>query len=141
MTAETVTIQVPQSLYRRLERLATLTRRPLESLVEQTLSSSLPPLPDDLPSAARDSMLALESLSDVDLWSTMRATFPKTDLEQWEELRERRKARIITADEQTILDGLTQEADLLMLRKAYAAVLLKWRGHSLPSLTDLEAQS
>ena len=29
---------------------------------------------------------------------------------------------------------------LLSLRKAYAAVLLKWRGHRLPALTELTTQ-
>lgn len=140
MTAETATIHVPQSLYHRLERLATLTQRPLESLVEQTLLSSLPPLPDDLPSDARDALLALESLNDADLWNILRTTISKTDLEQWDELRERRQAGLITADEQIVHDQLTQTADLLTLRKAYAAVLLKWRGHRIPSLADFEAQ-
>ena len=41
---------------------------------------------------------------------------------------------------QRTIDRLAQEADLLALRKAYAAVLLKWRGHRLPSLAELEAQ-
>jgi hypothetical protein len=35
---------------------------------------------------------------------------------------------------------LRQKADQLMLRKAYAYVLLKWRGHRLPTLAELEAQ-
>src|SRR6266545_111576 len=96
MTTETIPIQVPEALYRRLERLAALTHRPVESLVVQTLSSSIPPLPDDLPPPTRDA--------------------------------------------QTSLDRLTQDADLRTLRKAYAAVLLKWRGHRLPTLADLEAQ-
>ena len=54
-------------------------------------------------------------------------------------LREKRRAGTITETEQTALDQLTQEADLLTLRKAYAAVLLKWRGYKLPSLATLES--
>ena len=53
MSAETVSVQVPRSLYVRLERLAQITNRPLESLVEQTLASAIPALPDDLPTATR----------------------------------------------------------------------------------------
>lgn len=64
MTAETVTIQVPQPLYARLERLARLTRRPVESLIAQPLSTSLPLLPDDLSAEQRGALLALESLPD-----------------------------------------------------------------------------
>ncbi len=39
------------------------------------------------------------------------------------------------------LDQLVQEADLRTLRKAYDGVLLKWRGHRLPTLAELSAES
>jgi hypothetical protein len=137
---ETVAIQVPQTLYHRLERLAALTGRPLESLVAQTLSSTIPPLPDDLPAVMRDALIALENLSDNELWQVMHRSFPDDQYQQFEDLREKRRAGTITEVEQNLLDQLTQEADLLTLQKAYAAVLLKWRGHKLPSLAGLESQ-
>lgn len=140
MTTETVTIQVPEILYRRLERLAALTHRPVESLVVQTLSSSIPPLPDDLPAPTRDALTALEDLSDDELWQLVRGTFPETEYKQLAALREQRRAGTITPEAQATLERLSQEADLLTLRKAYAAVLLKWRGHRLPALADLAAQ-
>src|SRR5215475_10516071 len=100
MTTETIPIQVPEALYRRLERLAALTHRPVESLVVQTLSSSIPPLPDDLPSPTRDALTALEGLSDDELWQVVRSTFPEAQYEQFVELRERRRATTMTSDEQ-----------------------------------------
>ena len=54
MTTDTVAIRFPQPLYRRLDRLAPLTQRRLESLIVQPLSPTPPPLPDDLPAAQRD---------------------------------------------------------------------------------------
>jgi len=140
MTTETIPIQVPEALYRRLERLAALTHRPVESLVVQTLSSSIPPLPDDLPSPTRDALTALEGLSDDELWQVVRSTFPEAQYEQFVELREQRRVGMIMPDQQTTLDSLSREADLLSLRKAYAAVLLKWRGYRLPALAEFEAQ-
>ena len=139
MSAETVAIHVPEAIYRRLERLAALSGRPLESLVVQTLSSSLPPLPDDLSPVARDALVALERRSAAELQDTMRATFPQDRYDQFVDLREKQRAGALTADERTALDRLQHEADLLPLRKAYAAVLLKWRGHRIPSLAALEA--
>ena len=141
MVADTVAIQVPQPLYRRLERLAELTQRPLESLIVQTLSSTIPLLPDDLPPATRDSLLALEHLSDDELWRVARMVFPEEQYAQFDALRERRRAGSITEPEQVTLDHLFQESDLLILRKAYAAVLLKWREHRLPTLAELETQA
>ncbi len=46
MSTDTVAVLVPAPLYQRLARLAALTKRPLESLVAQTLSAGLPPLPE-----------------------------------------------------------------------------------------------
>jgi hypothetical protein len=141
MTTETMTIQVPELLYRRLERLAALSGRPLDSLITQTLSANIPPLPDDLPAPTRDALTALEALNDDDLWLMVRSSIPDAEYEQFTELRAKRRAGALTPDAQVVLDRLTQEADLRMLRKAYAAVLLKWRGHKLPTLAALSAQS
>jgi hypothetical protein len=134
-----VTIQVPQTLYERLERLARLTHRPVESLIAQMLSTSLPLLPDDLPAEQREALAALESLSDEQLWQIEGATFPESQYEQFTDLREKARSGELTVSEQQSLDELTAAADLLALRKAYAAVLLKWRGYRMPSLAALES--
>ena len=119
--------------------MAELTQRPLESLVVQALSSSLPLLPDDLSPSMRDMLGTLEHLSDYELQQVADATFPEDEAEQFAALRDKRREGTIAEVEQTALDQLSQEADLLTLRKAYAAVLLKWRGHRLPTLAELEA--
>ena len=49
MNDSTVAVHIPEPLYQRLRRLATLTRQPVESLVVQTLDAGIPPLPDELP--------------------------------------------------------------------------------------------
>lgn len=134
MTAETATIQVPQPLYARLERLARLTHRPVESLVLQALSASLPLLPDDLPPSQREALIALESLDDDRLWEIEGSTFPAQDYRQFSALREQQRTKTLTAEEQAALAQLSVQADLLTLRKAYAAVLLRWRGHRLPPI-------
>ncbi|HEX6543857.1 MAG TPA: hypothetical protein VF040_19030 [Ktedonobacterales bacterium] len=130
MAVDAITIHLPDGLYRRLERLASLTHQPLEGLIVKTLSSSLPPLPDDLPPATRDALMALESLNDNELQQVVQATLPDQQYERLTMLREQRRERILSANEQTDLDQLQQEADTLVLKKAYAAVLLKWRGQS-----------
>lgn len=64
VTVHTVAVQMPQQLYSRLERLAELSRRSLESVVLQTLDSNIPPLPDDLPDEMRSDLSKLENLGD-----------------------------------------------------------------------------
>jgi hypothetical protein len=141
MTAHTIAIQLPEAVYRRLERLAELTQRPLESLVVQTLSSSIPPLPDDLPDEMRTELIVLEHLDDGSLWEVARSEFTPEQQEQANELQDKRRLGTLTASESQTLAHLHQQADMLMLRKAYAYVLLKWRGHRLPTLAELEAQA
>ncbi len=137
MSTDTITIHLPGGLYRRLARLADLTKQPLEGLIVQTLSSSLPPLPDDLPPATRDALQALEALSDDELWQRARATFPEEQYARLTALRERRRDGALPTDEQAELDQLLEAADLLTLQKAYGAVLLKWRGYRLPPVSAL----
>jgi hypothetical protein len=139
MSTDTVAVLVPAPLYQRLARLAALTNRPLESLVAQTLSAGLPPLPDDLPPTMRDALQALEQFDDTALEQVARERMSEAQVEQFEELRERQRAEVITTSEQQTLDALMHDADLRMLRKAYAAVLLKLRGQPVPTLTELDA--
>lgn len=139
MTRNTVSIQVPQDIYQRLERLASLTNQPLETLVVQTLNAGLPPLPDDLPITMRDALQALEQLDAHALEQVVREWMPETQIQQFEELRERQRAGNLTPLDAQTLDALKHNADLRMLRKAYAAVLLKLRGQPVPSLTHLES--
>src|SRR5918998_418716 len=103
MVAETVPIHVPQSLYHRLERLAELTQQPLESLVVQALSSSIPLLPDELPPTARHALIALEHLSDDQLWEVAPSEFGSAQAEQFATLREKRRAGTLAAEDQAMI--------------------------------------
>lgn len=77
MSEPTITLQMPQPLYQRLQRLAELTHRPLESLIFQSLDAHLPPLLEDMPESMREDLHTLEKLDDEALrhvaqgvWST-----------------------------------------------------------------------
>ena len=141
MTVQTVAIQMPQPLYRRIERLARLARRPLENIVVQTLDSNVPTLPDDLPEKMRRDLLALEGLNNDTLWRVARSTFSPEQGKQISLLLEKNRLGTIIEPERATLAQLRREADQLMLREAYAYVLLKWRGYRLPTLAELEAQA
>lgn len=93
----------------------------------QTLSSNLPPLPEDLSPAIRDALQALERLDDTDLLQLTYAQLPSDQYEQLTMLREQRRERALTPGEEATLNHLLEATDLLTLEKAYAAVLLEWR--------------
>ncbi len=52
-------------------------------------------------------------------------------------LRERKADGTLTPEGQEWLTRISQDADAVTLRKAHAYVLLKSRGHHLPTLADL----
>jgi predicted DNA-binding protein len=124
-------IEIPPTLYQRLERVAQLTHRPLEVLVQQTLEAGVPPLPENLPPAMRDDLAALESLNDGELWRVAQSEISAEEATLQAELLEKNSRATIREQERETLANLRAKADQLMLRKAYAYVLLKWRGHRL----------
>lgn len=139
MSEPTLAIQMPQPLYQRLQRLAELTHRPLESLVLQTLDTHIPPLLEDLPEPVRKDLAALEQLDATALWQVAQGVWSPEQSARYAALLEKDRASTITASEQAALEDLYQKANCHMLRKAYANALLKWRGHQLPTLAELEA--
>jgi hypothetical protein len=141
VTEQTIALHLPEDLYQRLQRLSELTHRPLESLVLQTLDANLPSLPEDLSPAMREDLLVLEALDSEALWKVAKSMIAPGDQEQYSDLLEKNRLGTLTAPEQDLLEVLYQEANRKMLRKAYAYILLKWRGYPLPTLAELEAEN
>jgi hypothetical protein len=67
----------------------------------------------------------------------MERVFPVDRWNEYEALLMKKKIEALTSKEQKRLDVLRYEADVLTFQKAYAAVLLKRRGHTLPALEEL----
>lgn len=136
---ETLTIHLPVSAARRLRRVAEIAHRPVDDVVAETLQATLPPLLEDVPAAFRDDLAALELLTTAELWQQMNARLDEQRIARYDALLAANAARPLSGDERQDLAILRAEADRLMFRKAYAAVLLKWRGERIPTLADLEA--
>lgn len=139
MSAHTLALQMPEPLYLRLQRLAALTHRPVESLVLQALEAQIPPLLEDMPTPIRSDLSALETLDDTTLQQVAQGVWSLEQHAQYTALLDKERADTLTPSEKATLEALYQEANSHMLRKAYANALLKWRGHPLPTLAELEA--
>jgi predicted DNA-binding protein len=139
MSEATVAIHMPEPLYQRLQRLAALTKRPLESLVLQALDANIPPLLEEMPEHVRADLAALETLDDAALRQIAHGSWSAEQNARYTALLEKERAGTLTPTEQETLEGLYHEANSHMLRKAYANALLKWRGHRLPTLAQLHA--
>jgi hypothetical protein len=140
MSEGTIVIHMPQRLYQRLQRFTALSRRSMESVVLQTLDANVPYLPENLPETLREMWFALEKLDDEALWNIARSTISQQHQEQYSLLLEKNRTSTLTASEQILLEKLYFDANQYMLRKAYANVLLKWRGYQLPTLAELSCQ-
>jgi hypothetical protein len=137
---ETVTLTLPDSVLQPLKRTAQAMQQPIEELLVTALQSSLPAL-QDLPDEVIADLTALETLDNEALWQVMKETVPsetQADLSDLLERRQRDPLTPLTNAEQERLASLQQQADLVMLRKARAAVLLRFRGKRLPTLAELD---
>ena len=137
---ETFTIRLPASAARRLRRVAEIARQPVDEVVAKTLNSSLPPLLEDVPQAFQADLARLEALPGGALREHLQATLDPANVTRYEALKALRAKRPLTETEQHEWEALKFEADSLMFRKAYAAVILKWRGERVPTLAELAAE-
>jgi hypothetical protein len=129
MVVETVTLRLPENLYRRLASHAGATNRPLEEVILHALTVGSPPRWDDIPAEFQAALAEMDRLSDEALWAIMHSHKTEAELTRYDELLDKNKQGTLSEAEQLELARLRDEADLFILRKAHAAALLRWRGH------------
>ncbi|MGI2902670.1 hypothetical protein [Tolypothrix sp. VBCCA 56010] len=132
MLAE-ITLQIPEILYQRLVNTARATQRPLEEIILHALQVGSPPVWDDVPEEFQADLAALDKLDDNTLWQIVHSCKTAANMERYNILLEGNSNGTLTEAERLELMALRHEADLFMLRKAQAAVLLRWRGYSVPT--------
>lgn len=137
MTTQRVTIELPEPVFRQLVRIAEATDQPVEALVAQSVISNLPPSAENAPVELQSELLSMQNLSTQELLAIAQAEVETRQHERHAELLERNKEGLLTHEEQQELLILRQSADRLMLCKAYAWSLLRWRGQRVPSLREL----
>lgn len=135
-----LTVTLPDDLYRRLQRQAQVVNRPVSEVAVTVLESLVVAVEDDLPPALQAELTAMAYLSDDTLWEIAGSVMNQDKIALYDLLLDRHQSGTLTPEGQAWLDTLRNEADALMLRKAQAYALLKSRGHKLPTLDSLRAQ-
>lgn len=138
--SQNVTLTLPDSVFQPIQRTAQATNQPIEELLLHALQASLPPL-EGLPENVIENLTALETLDDQSLWRVMGETVSAVLQRGLSELLERQQSASLTGAERERLTMLQQQADLVMLRKARAAVLLRFRGKRIPTPAELSQLS
>lgn len=139
----TITLDIPDNLYRQLRRQAQLNRQSVDELAQATLSRFLPAMmavEADLPLVLQVELNAMEQLSDAALWSLARGQMGSQEQAELAMLGELQGGRELTAVEQQRQNELLEQYDEIVLRRAHAAILLQARGHDLSDTTALQAR-
>ncbi len=129
----TVTLPIPDEIYHRLELNAQATGQSIEDILGYVLQVGSPPSFEDVPEAWRVDLVSLDGLSDEELRVVAASRKSEQDLDRYDELLDRNAAGSLSVSERSELEQLRQDSDRFMLRKAQAAVLLRWRGHDVVS--------
>jgi hypothetical protein len=133
-----VTVSIPDRLYRRLESIARATHREVADVLIASVEATLPinSADADLPAEVADELAAMRLFSDEALWVATKPTLSASQQAQLNKLTEAQGTRDLTASEQDELEKLLAEYDRSILRRAQALALLSLRGHDLPDLND-----
>ncbi|RLC69930.1 MAG: hypothetical protein DRJ03_17940 [Chloroflexi bacterium] len=132
MSARTVTLQLPESLYIRFQQAAQATRRSLDDVLLHAVGVGSPPRWDNAPAKFQADLAALDRLDDDALWRIARSHETEAGMERYQELLDKNADGALSAGERDALANLRIESDRFMLCKAHAAALLRWRGHQIP---------
>lgn len=136
--AQIVTLQLPDNVYYHAKRAAEATQKAIEEVLITRLSSTVPPLVDEMTSPFKEELRKLETMRDGELLELTKKELSIAQQRKYARLLRHNSRGAITPKEEQELEALQIEADRLMLKRAYAYNLLKWRGHSIPSQKEIE---
>jgi hypothetical protein len=139
MTTQRITIELPESIFHRFAQMAEATHQPLEDLIAQSVVSNLPPSAENAPSELRAELMEMQALSVDELLVIARTQANAIQHENHVQLLEKNQTGVLPPEEQRDLTDMRQTADRLMLRKAYAWAILRWKGHRIPPPQELAA--
>ncbi len=134
---QSLTIELLMPVYQQLASIAASTKQSMEAIVLQSISGNLPPSVENMPVSIQPELLAMQTQDNEKLLITAHSRIPTKQQERHQDLLDKHSSDSINPEEKLELSQLRQNADSLMVRKAYAWSILRWRGHRVPSLQDL----
>ncbi len=137
MNTQDVTLPLPETLFLRFQQMAKATRQPLTDLLLRAVEVGGPPNWEEAPARFQADLAALDRLDDDALWRVARSRASQVTAGRLQELLQQRAEEQLDQRDQIELEQLVDEADRVMLRKAHAAAMLRWRGHAIPPTEKL----
>jgi len=137
MSSISVTMDLPENLYVRLQQTAQATRQSLDAVLLRALQVGSPPTWDTAPAEFQADLSALDRLDDAALWRIVRTRATLAQMDRYQVLLDKNANQTLSTGERDELTQLRTSLDRDMLRKAHAASLLQWRGHQVPPADKL----
>jgi hypothetical protein len=137
MRNSVLNLELPDDIYERVRRAAKGMNQPLETALVNIVRAATPSLAK-VPAEYRVELEAMEDLGDAELRRISESKAPPPKQRQLERLLDKNQRAELTEREQQTLGRLRADADRLTLQRAYAALLLKYRGHRLPSVDEFD---
>jgi predicted transcriptional regulator len=131
MPSQTITLELPDPLYRTVCTLAQVTKRPLAEILQESLAHTLPPL-DDVPPEEAETLARMSTMDDAALWQASTVAMPESQQEALQALLDGQSAGELPPADVVRLQELTDEYGRLLVRQAHAWLLLARRGYALP---------
>lgn len=141
MNTQTVTIHLPEHLWHQFQEAAQEDELSLENMLVQAIQGNRPPSLAIVPARLRPELRALKRLGDAELWHIAESRVAPEIQARMEGLLARNQDGMLTATEKQELTQLSDKAEQLTVKKAFAYALLRWRGHPIPTLDSLDTPS
>lgn len=125
-----VSLQIPESTYRKLERAAAVTYRSIDDIVASAIETSLP-TPEGIPSEIADKLSAMHLLSDEALWAASKPSISPAEQTRLQQLNHLAGERPLDQAEQDEQANLLYKYHLSVLGRAQALAILSQRGHQV----------
>jgi hypothetical protein len=136
MSQALVSLHLPQDVYERVRRAAKGMKQPVEKALVNIVRAATPSL-EKVPPEYRPELEAMEDLGDEELWKMAESCLEPAEQRRLARLLDKNQRGNLTDRERQALIALRGAADRLMLRRSYALLLLKYRGHRIPNLGDV----
>jgi len=129
MPGKSITLDLPDDLYERVQQMAALSQRPVERVVLESLRLLFVPPPSSVDLAS--TLAALSGYADAQLWAVVYQRLAWPQSQRLHELSAKQKFERLTEDEQHELADLLGANDRAMLLRSEALGLLKNRGYDI----------
>jgi len=130
MSVQSVTLNLPETVYEQIQRAAVKTKRRVDEIMAEAVAA-VAPIMDSAPQNLRAVLAQMAYLNDAALWQAARSTMTVEQRERLQFLHDKQQREALTAEEKTeeqILLTLYRET---LLIRAQAVVILKMRGYSV----------